>query len=395
MEKNFGLKSCNIFLGEQVLMAGKYHLSKLILLIFLIFNFHSSELYSDSIFEEAAKKDLAIFNENGFLIIPHAYFTPETNLAGGFVFISYFHTATDFPLHIRPSSVATTFTYTQNKQFMWQLFPELYMDNEKYHIVGEIQYMNYPNKFYGIGRDTPKSNKENYTSDRLWVISHFQREIFPRFYSGLVYQYDWSKVKKFEDGGLIASGKIPGSEKSVSSGMGIDFAYDDRDNTFNPMRGGFYQFSFVSFQKFFGSDYSFTRYTLDLRKSIFLGRPHTLALQAYMNITNGKTPFEMLSVLGGRKLMRGFFEGRYRDDDMIVLQAEYRMSVWSRFGLAAFIGYGDVAHTIAEFRPLDFKIAAGGGIRYSINPNEKVNLRIDYGYSRDLSAVYVTIGEAY
>jgi len=106
-------------------------------------------------------------------------------------------------------------------------------------------------------------------------------------------------------------------------------------------------------------------------------------------------PFQRLSKLGGSLLMRGYYEGRYRDHDLIVAQAEYRLPLWRRFGLTGFAGIGDVADKISRFRSREMKTSAGLGLRYMLIPEEKMNLRFDFGFGKDTSGFYVTITEAF
>lgn len=345
--------------------------------------------------KEELKKDIAVVKKDDFLLIPHAYYKPETQIAGGLAFLSYFRIGSDFPLHIRPSTLATTLTYTQQKQFIWQLFPEFYLDNEKYHLVGELEYYYYPNYFYGIGNDTPEDAREGYTSTTVRFRSDLQREIANRLYMGFVYHYERTEIEDSEEDGILESEDVPGSSSSMASGIGLSLNLDTRDNAFYPSKGGLYQFSAVSFDRMFSSRFQFIRHTLDLRKYIPLWRTHVLALQGYSNVIYGEAPFEMLSLMGGKKLMRGLFEGRYRDNAMVVAQGEYRLPLWWRFGAVAFAGVGDVARRVQDFEPEDFKFTYGGGLRFSINPQEKINARLDVGRSKDLTGFYFTIGEAY
>jgi outer membrane protein assembly factor BamA len=344
---------------------------------------------------EELKRDLAVIKKDDFLIFPHVNYKPETQIAGGLAFLSYFRIGSDFPLHIRPSTLATTLTYTQKKQFIWQLFPEFYLDDEKYHLVGELEYYYYPNYFYGIGNDTPEDDREQYTSSTIRFHSDLQREIAHRLYIGFVYHYEKTRVDESEPGGVLESEGVPGGSSSLASGIGLSLNLDTRDNAFYPSNGGLYQFSAVSFDQLFSSRYQFIRHTLDLRKYVPLWRSHVLALQAYSNVIYGEAPFEMLSLMGGKKLMRGLFEGRYRDNAMAVAQGEYRFPLWWRFGAVAFAGVGDVARRVQDFEPEEFKFTYGGGLRFSINPQEKINARLDVGRSRDLTGFYFTIGEAY
>jgi hypothetical protein len=93
--------------------------------------------------------------------------------------------------------------------------------------------------------------------------------------------------------------------------------------------------------------------------------------------------------------MRGFYEGRYRDHDLVVVQAEHRLPLWRRFGWAGFAGLGDVASKISQFRSRDVKASAGFGLRYMLIPEEKMNLRLDFGFGKNTSGFYVTITEAF
>jgi hypothetical protein len=70
---------------------------------------------------------------------------------------------------------------------------------------------------------------------------------------------------------------------------------------------------------------------------------------------------------------------------MLVLQGEYRMPLWRRLGAAAFGGLGQLGLN-------RFKYSVGWGLRYNINPKERLNLRLDLGFT---SGTCVTIGEAF
>jgi hypothetical protein len=361
-----------------------------------IFTLFSQAVYSETetLKEDKLKDDLAIVKDDGFYIIPALFYKPETSLAGVLAFLTYFRTE-EFPRQIRPSTVATIFTYTVNQQFIWQLFPEIYLANERYQLLGALEYLNYPNIFYGIGNNTAESAREKYASDILKLKCDLRRETLSRLYMGLVYQFEMSETTKTESGGLLDSGSIPGGRGSKSSGLGFSVNFDNRDSSLSTTRGGYYMLSAVWFGKYIGSEYKFGRFILDARQFISLFKNHVLALQGYACIIEGTAPFELLSKLGGKNMMRGIFEGRYRDDDAVIAQIEYRLPIWWRFGMVLFASYGDVAHTVKEFKLGEFKYTFGGGFRYCINPKEKLNARVDVGRSKDFTGVYVAISEAF
>jgi hypothetical protein len=103
----------------------------------------------------------------------------------------------------------------------------------------------------------------------------------------------------------------------------------------------------------------------------------------------------MLPRLGGDKILRGYYKGRYRDKILAVVQAEVRIPVWWRFGVTAFAGAGDVADRPGRLRLADFKFSWGWGIRFKISPREGTNLRMDVGYGKNGSGFYLTANEAF
>jgi hypothetical protein len=42
-----------------------------------------------------------------------------------------------------------------------------------------------------------------------------------------------------------------------------------------------------------------------------------------------------------------------------------------------------------------FWLAGGAGIRFAWNPEERVNLRLDYGWGNNTSGLYITVTEAF
>jgi len=103
-----------------------------------------------------------------------------------------------------------------------------------------------------------------------------------------------------------------------------------------------------------------------------------------------------MGLLGGAASMRGYYLGRYRDKDMITLQAEYRwVPVLWRLGLAAFAGLSDVAPTLGGFDLGNFKYSYGLGLRFVIDPKQRLHLRLDFGFGKNSSGIYFTAAEAF
>ena len=92
--------------------------------------------------------------------------------------------------------------------------------------------------------------------------------------------------------------------------------------------------------------------------------------------------------------MRGYYRGRYRDNNMYSVQAEYRIPVYWRFGLDIFAGFGDVGPNII-FDLKTTKPSYGVGLRFSVDKKEKINIRFDYARGKDSQAFYISFGEAF
>jgi outer membrane translocation and assembly module TamA len=75
---------------------------------------------------------------------------------------------------------------------------------------------------------------------------------------------------------------------------------------------------------------------------------------------------------------------------------EYRRSFGdSRWGAVAFVGAGDVANRVPEFKFSNFRPNYGAGIRFKLDKTENLNLRFDYGFGQNSNYFYFTIAEAF
>jgi hypothetical protein len=63
--------------------------------------------------------------------------------------------------------------------------------------------------------------------------------------------------------------------------------------------------------------------------------------------------------------------------------------------MALFVGVGQVAPAVYQFTLPGFKVAGGAGIRFSIDTEERINLRVDLAWSENTPALYLTVFEAF
>lgn len=335
------------------------------------------------------------------LPLPVIYYTPETRLAYGAALTATFRFRKD-SITARPSQVTFGMAHTQNKQWLFYLPFQVFYDQNRYFVNGEAGYYRYSYYFFGAGqREVPR---ELYSVDfpRIRVnafrrIAHLKQG---NLYAGLRYQYEDYRVNKTEPGGLLATGTVPGGRGSRLSGGGLGLFFDARDAVFFPRRGLVADLSVLVRNRAVAQNpadasTTFDRYALDVTSYHSLGAQTVLALNYWGSFTVGESPFNAMSLIGSAKRMRGYYEGRYRDQNAALIQAELRFSVYKRLGAVAFGAVGLLGDQRQLLRTNDPKGAYGAGLRFTVNRRDHVNIRVDYGLGRQSSGLYVTIGEAF
>lgn len=323
-----------------------------------------------------------------WIVLPSAFYTPETGIAGGVAGQAVFRRGEGR----RPSTLSGVLTVTQNEQLISEVLFERYLS--AYRLSGKVGLTRWPDSFYGVGDNLPASAKEAYTARILNGHLEVQRAVGRALRLGAQFDARQDRFLEVEPDGQLAAGGIPGSRSYRVVGVGWLADWDTRDNLFAARRGVFYRVSGVVHPSVLGSDFTMGKYLVDLRHYIPLGETRALAVQAYGSFTVGTSPFAMLPMLGGPRLMRGYLRTRYRDRHMLILQAEVRIPVWWRFRAVVFGGAGDVAPRPESFRVRDVKWSGGGGLRFAVSPDERIHLRLDYGFGAAGSKLYVTVNEA-
>jgi len=339
---------------------------------------------------------------NGWLALPFAGYSPETEWAFGAAGIYYFYSEPDVSERTRLSDLLASGIYTTKNQMTFDLTYDLYFKNFEHRFSGYLAYSNYPLLFSGIGNNTKKENEEHYTSNHIIVESTFLRNFLREnrggLNAGITYDFRKEKINDEEPGGFIDTSGITGNKGGIISGLGIIINWDTRDNTFSCTQGEYAEFKLNYYGNYLFSDFNFIRMIFDIRKYFSLSvfdTIHVLAAQFAANLNKGEVPFYKLSTFGGSESMRGIFHGRYRDKNSLYLQAEYRFHLFWRIGLAAFAGTGEVAPGVSSFSLSGLKSTYGAGLRFSIIPEEKILARIDFGFSKGESQLYIGFSEAF
>ena len=297
----------------------------------------------------------------------------------------------------RTSFVAFAVRYTLNNQLFASPDYTLFSYDERYIQRGEIAYIQFPRLYYGIGNDTPEDNEELFSSTLFSVEHLVYRNVFDKLYAGLGFRYALTYAVETLQDGLLERDNVVGIDGNQAVGWDLGLMFDNRDNVLSTTSGVLAEFRQRFHRKFLGSDFDYSVGVLDVRHYTkpFKNRRDIIASQIFGYFSFGDTPFTELAPLGGDMIMRGYYEGRYLDNLLMAVQTEYRVHIWKNLGAVGFVGLGDVAEEFGSFNIPDLKPSAGAGLRYTLIPEENLNIRIDVAFGKATNNFYINISEAF
>ncbi|MBS1635505.1 MAG: BamA/TamA family outer membrane protein [Bacteroidetes bacterium] len=331
-----------------------------------------------------------------FLVIPVIFTGPETNWAFGASASMAFKTTHKNDSLTRTSIIQALGIYTLNKQYIGGLDATIYFPKERFILYSNVSYSYFPDKFWGVGPYTKPADIERYSTSQLGFSAHLKHKVWKRLFIGALCDVKHVYDFRYWEHGNIDTNAIPGKQPYNLVGGGLSISYDTRNSSFYPTRGYFIQTQCINYGSYFGSDYNMVKWMAEAR---YFKQIHTniiSATQLFSVVNNGTVPLKSLAMLGGSDNLRGFYQGRFRDQVYISLVSELRFPVNEMIGFTLFGGAGNVSHSLNSWRTDQLKYSYGAGIRLAIRPKDRLNLRIDYGYSdKNNKGLYFTIGEAF
>lgn len=335
----------------------------------------------------------AASNEGGWVIVPFPIYTPETDGAMTLTALRYFRLHED----AQTSSIMASGAYSLNQQATFRLAPSISLFGGKGWFDGDIAYEYWPDEFYGVGHNTPESAKEKYTSRGRELEATVLRKVYSDLSVGMVAEFRHYDVVKKEQNGLLDSGIIAGSHGAEVIGAGLVVVWDRREDRFAPAVGSFIKVAGLAYYDRV-SEKNFQKLVLDFRQFYSIPANSVLAMQQYATFTDGQVPFQEMSRIGDIReisLMRGYYTGRYLDNNLIVLQGEWRYPISNRLSGTLFAGVGAIGDDLTRSSGNSIYPSGGAGLRYRATKSEKINLRLDVAIGKDSGGVYFGLMEAF
>ena len=248
-----------------------------------------------------------------------------------------------------------------------------------------------PGKFWGIGYDNGANdaNKCDYNRVRLFFKTDFLFRVSDAIYVGPVLDFEWVNGYGFENPALLN-----GQDKTVLNyGAGINFSYDTRDFVLNAYRGNYFRVEQMFYPSAFGNDYAFSYTDLTYCGYRMVWKGGVLAMELHALFNYGDVPWTMMAQVGVLGRMRGYYEGRYRDKNIMEGQVELRQRIKGRHGVAIWAG---MANVFSNFDHIYYKqILPNMGVGYRWEFKKRVNIRLDFGLTRDEPNFTFNINEAF
>jgi outer membrane protein assembly factor BamA len=182
--------------------------------------------------------------------------------------------------------------------------------------------------------------------------------------------------------------------------------YDSRDNLINPFKGYFVQVNYRYNPTFVGSSRNSSSLWLEFRTYISLSEKvsrHLVAFWLFGSFqVSGHQPYLTLMALGEDQRARSgraYIAGRYRGEDLVYGEVEYRFPISPCSGILGGVVFDNA--TTASNRSRDVSLfsyirpGVGVGLRLMLNKNFRTNINLDFGFGNNSQGFYFSGTETF
>ncbi|MDO3626905.1 BamA/TamA family outer membrane protein [Mucilaginibacter sp. BT774] len=340
---------------------------------------------------------------SSFVVLPVLSSAPETGLEIGGAGLYSFYSDTLKKSITKVSNVYGYASVTTKGQSRFSLSTTYFSPQNQWHVYSAVSYIHFPFNFYGIGNSTRKADGELVDEKRFRFNIDAEKLVTKNLYVGAVaggFNYKYTNADPTSS--LFETDpQVQDRSGGANVFFGPSLIFDTRDNNtytskgaiitayYNLMHGILSNNNYIS--GFLNIEYS---QFFKLSKKLILG----VDIQE-QSLTGGRSPFYLLPTLGSDEMMRGYYNGRYRDRNFIAGQTELRYRITERIGIVGFLGAGEVAH--GDFSINTLKPNYGGGLRYFFDTEKGLSIRADYGIGEKVqgearqSGFYIGLGQAF
>ena len=324
------------------------------------------------------------------------------------------------------SNAVLTSDYTTKNQLMFNLKSNVFTPGNRWILNGDWRFYISSQPTYGLGiGDSKDSQNVLFNSsqpmefDLLRFHQTVSHNIYKNLFIGFGVYYDrytniYDQALNLEEDQIVyTSHYLYNTAKGFdlydyeSMAFGLSLIHESRDIPTNAYSGWYGNLTYKFYTGGFGNTYSAGLLNLDFRDYIKLDKKRNSILALWFLgsfTTYGKLPYMNLMALGWDQKGtsgRGYKQGRFRGENYLYAEAEYRIPVKidkqhpDRYGFVAFVNLSTASSTIDQI-PLFEKFAPGygAGFRIMLKKLTRSNITIDYGRGSDGTGnVYINFYE--
>ena len=338
---------------------------------------------------QAQEKDKAEKKTN-FAAVPVVDYSNATGFSLGVlgqIFYSVSKTDTISPV----SSSGVFGMYTTNGTWFGALFQRLYLKEDRWRILAAIGAGNINYQYF---QDIPLFGGGfiGFNTKADFALLKIERRVIGKLYAGVLGIYGNSKTV-FDLPDFIPPDLVT-DYRSMNS-LGYTLAFDNRDDQINPYKGYNLYLRNNFYRDWIGSDDKFEMYSFTYNHFVPIGsEKNIIAARIHASIASGDVPFQGQNVVGQDDI-RGYTEGKYRNNQVYAAQVEFRHRFQGKFGMVGFVGAATAIEKISDFNKGPFLPGGGIGIRYMAIEKQRVNIGIDAALGKDDWGIYFRIGESF
>jgi len=371
-------------------------------------------------------------NSGSLLLVPIIGSNPAT----GFMFGVGGQYAFKMPESKLYSLISGSVQATSKDQYLFMVKNNIYSKRERIFYTGDWRFLIFTQPTYGLGTNSPEGGALDYqyslsgletSSDSLAqpMDFNFARlhqsigfKIAEGMYLGVGYQFDSyfkivdEKLRLTPGDTLITSHYYYNTsygfdtDKYYSSAFNANFMIDKRDNMIQPHKGYYFGLGVRSALKIIGNINNASMLQGEWRSFHGVSQKNPSHLVAFWVLgsftKSGDFPYMILPATAydqrGRSA-RGYTQGRFRGNNYIYSEAEYRFPISKCSGVLGGVLFVNGTTATNDF--LDEKLfdsvrgGYGFGLRVMLDKYSRTNLTLDYGFGKNSSGFYLAVSETF
>jgi outer membrane protein assembly factor BamA len=267
--------------------------------------------------------------------------------------------------------------------------------NDRIEIWSDFHYRDYPQEdYFGPGEESTRSARTSYDIESTDIVGRVSAKVLPWLSVGTDVGFFNPSLGPGHDDGipsieqLFTDAAAPALAEPTQPNFVHNTVFaeiDYRDHRRNATRGGFYRVAFGTWEDVTLDSYDHHRFDAEASQFFPLAPKHVVAARVGLSYVNNETgqrvPFYFLPYIGGSDTLRGFYEFRFRDENILYFNLEYRWRIIPYLHIAPFFDAGEVRADWQDIGPGGLKTSYGIGLR--AGTEDRVLVRIDIGTGGD------------